>query len=164
MIIMSDRYVVKILNRWGTSETYVDFLIYDQEELKIAHCCNWYDGDLELTNDEIIEDILKDASEWFKLPKTSTLSDITYFIYQSLCQSENDMLYIDENAMENFSINSETLKELETDIKKYNLQDYFEYQDRMIIVYGGLQTAFNDDRNLNIESNKDYFINNDLEL
>lgn len=159
---MSDRYEIEILNIWGDSETYIDFFIFDKENSELAHCCDCYDGDSNITLNEMLISIYKDAYKWFKLPRTSELSEITYSIFEDLCQSENDMIYIeDENDFELYNINPTTYKILCEDIEKFNLGDYFEERGEEIIVYGGLQSALNDDRNLKVTRGKVYLVDKD---
>ena len=162
MIIVSNRYEIEILNKWGESETYVDFFIFDKQNNELAHCCNWYDGDIEPTETEILEDLYKDADKWFKLPKTSLISERLFLIFSDICQSENDMLYIeDDDQFKYYDINPITYKQLCNEIDKYKLNDYFEARGEEIIVYGGLQCAFNDDREMLISKGKVYLVNND---
>ena len=69
MIIVSNRYEIEILNKWGESETYVDFLIFDKQNNELAHCCNWYDGDIEPTETEILEEkIIEKDDHWCNKP------------------------------------------------------------------------------------------------
>lgn len=157
MIWMSDRYEVEILNKWGDSETYVDFMLIDKELGRIGHFCNWYD--IEPTENEILNDIYFEASDWFKLPRTSEISDTMNLIFQELCQSENDMLFIeDEDKFDYYHITPTTYKVLLDEIKKYNLNDYFDINSDKITVYGGLQCAFNDDRNLYNPTEKVFYV------
>lgn len=148
---MASIYEIEILNKFGEEDIYVDFLIHDRILGKTAHCCNWYDGDEARTNIEIIEDIYKERENWFKLPKTTELSDITYSIFKDLCQSEDSMLWIDNDySRELYNLNiEENIQILKLDIQKFHLDDYIEFDGNDIItVYGGLQTLFNDNREL----------------
>lgn len=61
------------------------------------------------------------------------------------------MLWIDdEDTKEDYEIYlNNNLEKLKTDIKKFHLENYFEIDiNDNITVYGGLQTAFNDDISL----------------
>lgn len=166
---MASIYEVEILNKWGEQDIYVDFLIHDRILGKTAHCCNWYDGNEERTDIEIIEDIYNDGEKWFKLPKTTDLSDITYSIFEDLCQSENDMLWIDdEYSFDLYNLNTEeNIQILKSDIKKFHLENYIEFDGNdNITIYGGLQTVFNDNRELrNYKSSlKIHFVSKDFVL
>ncbi len=148
-VLRKNYYEVEILNKWGENDIYVDFLIHDRILGKAAHCCNWYDGNEERTDIEIIEDIYNDGEKWFELPKTSELSDITYSIFEELCQTDSSMLWIDdEYSFELYHLNTEeNLQILKFDIKKFHLESYIEFDGNdNITIYGGLQTLFDDNR------------------
>lgn len=146
---MASIYEVEILNKWGEEYTYVDFLIHDRILGKTAHCCNWYDGNEDRTDIEILEDIYNDGDKWFQLPKTSELSDITYSIFEDLCQTDNDMLWIeDEDDYELYGLDKkENMQKLKSDIKKFHLEECIEFDGNGVItIFGGLQTLFDDNR------------------
>lgn len=51
---------------------------------------------------------IKDIDKWFQLLKISELSDITYSIFEDLCQTDNDMLWIeDEDSSEFYGLDKE---------------------------------------------------------
>ena len=152
-----DEYSYKILNYWNDNgDVYVDYLVKNTKTNDKAHACalfNINDIDTSIETDKaeeyLINTIIKNKEKGyeFKLPKTSQINKITYDIFRELCNSENNMLYIENNDdFEQFNLNYETYKLLCNDIEKYNLQDYFMQTGEMLIVYGGLQCCFNDDR------------------
>lgn len=89
---------------------------------------------------------------WFKLPKASELSPLLRYIYDRVCESEDNMCHIDYNDWEELKEEEDFLEEdinvLEQEIEKYNLHDYITLDDGeyKICGYGGLQCFVNDDR------------------
>ena len=151
-----EEYKYSIINYWqDNNDLYVDYtVIYNDKEQ--AHACSLFDindlnayknGSQEELLNELTELLNKNNGNEFNLPKTSELNQITYDIYKELCQSDNNMLYIDDDDdLEQFNLNTNTYLYLCDDIEKFNLRDYFSIEDNMLIVYGGLQCCFNDDR------------------
>ncbi len=149
-------YKYEILNYWNdNNDVYVDYVITNNNTKEKAHACTIFDfNDIDMNietdkaEDYLINNIKKQnkIGYEFDLPKTSQLHKITYDIYKELCNSENDMLYIEDNDdFELYNLNRETYKLLCEDIKKYNLDDYFMQTGETLVVYGGLQCCFNDD-------------------
>lgn len=151
-----EEYKYSIINYWqDNNDLYVDYtVIYNDKEQ--AHACSLFDindlntyknGSQEEVLNELTELLNKNNGKEFNLPRTSELNQITYDIYKELCQSDNNMLYIDDDDdLEQFNLNTNTYLYLCDDIEKFNLRDYFSIEDNMLIVYGGLQCCFNDDR------------------
>lgn len=150
-----EEYKYSIINYWqDNNDLYVDYTVINDKEQ--AHVCSLFDindlntyksGSQEEITNELIGLLSKNNGKEFTLPKTSELNRITYDIYKELCQSDNNMLYIDdEDDLEQFNLNTKTYLYLCDDIEKFNLRDYFSIEDNMLIVYGGLQCCFNDDR------------------
>lgn len=149
------KYKYQVLNSWNDADDlYVDYIVTNKRTKKEAHACillKTDDIDDYISNEDIGYDLekrlKKEKGNAFKLPKTSEISEVLYNIFKEICQSENNMLYIkDDSDLENLGINLETCEILCDDINKYKLNDYFEMQDETLVVYGGLQCCFNDDR------------------
>ena len=149
-----DKYTYRILNYWNDQDDlYVDYIVKNTEAFETAHACALYntdDIDDYMGRSNINEDLIKLIKESnrneFDLPKTSELSDITYDIYKELCDTDNNMIWIDDlDSFMAYNITTENFELLKNDIEKYNLNDYFEITDKSITVYGGLQCCFNDD-------------------
>lgn len=152
-MMKQSKYNINILNVWGDEiDLYVDFIIENKETNEFAHCCDWYDKSVNKIDREWLKrQLYNNPEQYFKIPKTSELNYITYNIFKDLCQSENDMLWIDDkDAKEDYEIYlNNNLEKLKTDIKKFHLEDYFDIDiNNNITVYGGLQTVFNDDISL----------------
>lgn len=82
----------------------------------------------------------------FSYPKTSELHDITYKLYQMVCNIEKNMLYLDEDELEELNMCPELFDLLCEDISRFHLEDYFEQRGENLIVYNGLQCLFNDNK------------------
>lgn len=150
-----DRYEYKILNCWSDNDDlYVDYIVRDNSRHIQVHTCTLFDNNdfkSDTTKDDLEQKLINVLKEnygaEYTLPKTSELNDITYKIFKELCQSDNNMLWIeDQDDYEYYKLNEINYQLLKQDIDKYNLEDYFDISRDNITVYGGLQCCFNDDR------------------
>ena len=138
---------------------------YDEADIRYSNG----DSNTELTDEFVkkafIDLITNDFDYYLKLPNISNCSKLLQSVYDDVCSSDSSMCYIDENDWEDFYSDDYTekdIKNLENEIKKYNLEDVIginegEYK---IIGYGDLETRFNDDRNLQKYVIKDMNIEN----
>ncbi|MBR1376676.1 MAG: hypothetical protein IJ565_02565 [Bacilli bacterium] len=148
------KYDYEILNYWNDNDDlYVDYVVTNKETDEQAHACTLLNTDMiedyiskSNIDDELISIISKSDGNEFNLPKTSELHKITYDIFKELCDSDNNMLWVEEyDDFERLNLNDNTYKLLYEDINKYHLNDYFEQTGKTLTVYGGLQCCFNDD-------------------
>lgn len=161
IIIDKSNYKVQILNSWIDDGKYVDFLIYDKDKGKIAHCCEYFT--LSTFPDDMAEkSILSHPKRWFNLPKTSEIYDVTYQVFNDLCNTDNGMLWIEGiGDKECYGLdNSKVMEKFKEDIYKYRLEDYVEFDENdNITVYGGFVCCFNDDRGIpQLSSDKVYLV------
>lgn len=149
------KYNYELLNYWNDhDDLYVDYIVTNEDTDEKAHACTLLNTDMIENyisrtdiDDELISIISKYNGKEFNLPKTSQLNEVTYNIFKDICQSDNNMLWIEySDEFEYYGITNETYELLKQDIEKYSLQDYFELSRNNITVYGGLQCCFNDDR------------------
>lgn len=157
------RYEYEVLNYWNDSDDlYVHYLVFDNKNKRKADCIDYYNiSDIgynynSSTNAEIEESLLENIEQnngiEFKYPKVSNLSKLLKYIYDSVCNSDSNMCYIDYddwNTMkEDYNFEENDIKILEDEIKKYNLNDLItiDLDGYKICGYGCLQTSFNDDR------------------
>lgn len=150
-------YSVNVLNSWGDiKEYYVDFIITNNLNGRTARCCDWFDDDYNnYNNSEVINRILNISEKWFELPKTSQINDITYKLFKEICNSDNNTIHIDKkDYIDFYNLTDENINLLKTDIIRFNLKDYIDFTSDKIIIYGGFQTAFNDDRKVERRNEK----------
>lgn len=98
--------------------------------------------------------IAQNFNKYINLPKISKCSKLLKEIYDDVCLSESSMCYIDYENWNNSFANRYTEKDIEhlkKEIKRYNLENVVEVDngEYKILGYANLAIAFNDDRNIN---------------
>lgn len=156
-------YNYDVLNYWiDNHDLYINYEIVNKNNGDRANVVKLFDAydmdcDSESASMEEIDNSLyrlveKDNGWEFNIPKSSDLSPLLQYLYDSTCESESNMCYIDYddwNDLKNeVGFNKRDLYYLKKEIKKYNLENYITIDDGeyMICCYGGLQCCFNDDR------------------
>jgi len=149
-----EKYSYQIIGFWNDQDDlYVNYVITNNETKEDANVCTLLKTD-DIENyavrtdvrDEIKKIIKSEYRNEFELPKTSEIKDITYNIYMELCESENNMLIIEKKDLGRLNLDYKNFRILLREIEKYKLDKFFERDDDALIVYGGLQCCFNDDR------------------
>lgn len=157
------KYQYSVLNYWNDGDDlYVNYIVENTETKQKANAIEYYDTsdiecDYNTASEAEIEKALTTLLEEndgieFKLPKASELSPLLRYIYDRVCESEDNMCHIDYNDWEELKEEEDFLEEdinvLEQEIEKYNLHDYITLDDGeyKICGYGGLQCFVNDDR------------------
>lgn len=156
-------YEYNILNYWNDQDDlYVNYIIEDKNTNEKANVIEYYDiSDLDcnynLSSDEEINNSLLSLIKQnngleFTIPKVSEISPLLKYLYDHVCDSESNMCHIDYNdwddLKEDGDFTDNDINILKKEIAKYNLYDYVIMDDieYKICCYGGLQCAFNDDR------------------
>lgn len=156
-------YTYDVLNYWiDNHDLYINYEIINKnngDRANVVRLFDVYDMDcdsesasMEEIDNSLYRLVEKDNGWEFNIPKSSDLSPLLQCLYDSTCESESNMCYIDYddwNDLKNeVGFNKRDLYYLKKEIKKYNLENYITIDDGeyMICCYGGLQCCFNDDR------------------
>ncbi len=161
---------IKILNIWVNDydELYCKAILY-QNGKKLANInTSFCDTELEYSNDkkdlemnyELIEQTFKNKiynnfDYYIRLPKISNYSKILQTIYDIVCESNSNMCHItDEEFKEYYAEDyDKDFEILEKEIEELGLENTIELGgEYKIASYGGLETMFNDDRNLKLDN------------
>lgn len=156
-------YNFEILRDWLDDDLhYYDLKINENNNMHYVcvHINEENDEDLESYLEENIQTLIS-------LPKTTELSNLTYDIFDIVSASDSDMCFIEDlRELEEMGYTTYDLEDLLNDIKKYNLENVITINEDnfLIIGYGDLQCAFNDDRFYENNLNNDEINekNNDL--
>lgn len=102
---------------------------------------------------EVKEIIAVNWEEYLHLPKISKCSKLLQEIYDTVCESDATMCYIDFNDWkEQYEdrYNEQDVETLKEEVQKLGIEDIITFNDGeyKILGYGDLETLFNDDRNL----------------
>ena len=156
-------YNYEIINFWNDQDDlYVQYIVEDTTTNEKVNTIGYYNTadiecDYNMSSYETIQKHLlnileKNNGVEFNIPKVSELSSLLKYVYDSICESESNMFYVDYDEWEELKDSDEFTKEdfniLKKEIKKYNLEDVISIDDKeyKICAYGMLQTIFNDDR------------------
>ncbi len=156
-------YNYEIINFWNDQDDlYVQYIVEDTTTNEKVNTIGYYNTadiecDYNMSSYETIQKHLLDILEKnngveFNIPKVSELSSLLKYVYDSICESESNMFYVDYDEWEELKDSDEFTEEdfniLKKEIKKYNLEDVISIDDKeyKICAYGMLQTLFNDDR------------------
>lgn len=167
---------IKILDTWDTDydDIRCNAILY-QDRKEVANIIASYDeSDIRYSigdkDSEMNEDFVNRAfknliyyafDSYLELPKISECSKLLQEIYDTVCESDSTMCHVDNidwmYMKENYDFEDIDIIELQNEIDKYGLKDVITVNEDgyKIVGYGDLETRFNDDRNLNIESSKD---------
>ena len=157
------KYKYDVLSYWIDDETlYINYVIKDInnkrkantiESILISYISDSFDELSSSDKNDMFLDIIKRRNgKEFELPKTSDVSPLLQYLYDSTCDSESNMCHIDyddwKEIEEEIGFTKKDIYHLKKEIKKYNLDNYITIDDGeyMICCYGGLQCCFNDDR------------------
>lgn len=166
---------IKILGTWSTDydDIRCNAILY-QDEKEVANIIVSYDeSDIRYSigdkyselNEDFVKKALKsliyqDFDSYLELPKISECSKLLQEIYDNVCESDSTMCHVDDidwiDLKENYGFEDKDIIELQNEIDKYGLKDVITINEDgyKIVGYGNLETSFNDDRNLNIETSK----------
>ena len=156
-------YNYEIINFWNDQDDlYVQYIVEDTTTKDKVNTIGYYNTadiecDYNMSSYETIQKHLlnileKNNGVEFNIPKVSELSSLLKYVYDSICESESNMFYVDYDEWEELKDSDEFTEEdfsiLKKEIKKYNLEDVISIDDKeyKICAYGMLQTIFNDDR------------------
>lgn len=156
-------YNYEIINFWNDQDDlYVQYIVEDTTTNEKVNTIGYYNTadiecDYNMSSYETIQKHLLDILEKnngveFNIPKVSELSSLLKYVYDSICESESNMFYVDYDEWKELKDSDEFTEEdfniLKKEIKKYNLEDVISIDDKeyKICAYGMLQTIFNDDR------------------
>ena len=156
-------YNYEIINFWNDQDDlYVQYIVEDTTTNEKVNTIGYYNTadiecDYNMSSYETIQKHLlnileKNNGVEFNIPKVSELSSLLKYVYDSICESESNMFYVDYDEWEELKDSDEFTEEdfsiLKKEIKKYNLEDVISIDDKeyKICAYGMLQTLFNDDR------------------
>ena len=157
------KYKYEILNYWkDLCDLYVNYTVEDLESHKKVNTITLYNP-YELpfdydtaSNTEIKEILVKNLQTnngvEFNLPKISKCSKLLKYVYDSVCESEQNMYHINYYEWKKFNQEhvfcEEDITTLKQEIDKYNLDELLVVDDGKykIVGYGCLQTKFNNDR------------------
>ena len=156
-------YNYEIINFWNDQDDlYVQYIVEDTTTKDKVNTIGYYNTadiecDYNMSSYETIQKHLLDILEKnngveFNIPKVSELSSLLKYVYDSICESESNMFYVDYDEWKELKDSDEFTEEdfniLKKEIKKYNLEDVISIDDKeyKICAYGMLQTIFNDDR------------------
>lgn len=174
---IKNKIKVKILDVWKSDfddiRCNVIISINGKERCNIIAKFRFYEiSNLNYPKTEIKELIKEEWETYFRLPKISQCSKLLQEIYDTVCNSDSTMCHIDFNDWKEHYADRYTKKDLDalySEIRKYNLEDVLELNDKeyvlkdnystneelknynpeyKIVGYADLQLCFNDDRNL----------------
>ena len=155
-------YNYEIINFWNDQDDlYVQYIVEDTTTNEKVNTIGYYNTadiecDYNMSSYETIQKHLLDILEKnngveFNIPKVSELSSLLKYVYDSICESESNMFYVDYDEWKELKDSDEFTEEdfniLKKEIKKYKLEDVISIDEEYkICAYGMLQTLFNDDR------------------
>lgn len=156
-------YEYNILNYWNDQDDlYVNYTIENINTKEKANVisyyntsdldCNYNTSSDEEINRSLLNLIKQNNGLEFTIPKVSEISPLLTYLYDYVSESESNMCHIDyedwRDLKENNDFTDEDINLLRKEVEKYNLLDYITIDDGeyQICCYGGLQCAFNDDR------------------
>ena len=174
MTISSDNieYKIKVLGVWESDfeDIRCNAILYEND-VPICNFIESFESDKLNSEDEneIKKFLYKNIEKYKNLPKISKCSNLLKDIFKNVCESETSMYHVDEEAWESFYADiysNKDIKTLKKEVEKYNIQNLITFNDEnwKIIGWGDLETAFNDDMDLELYKDMDFDFKSEEEL